>query len=799
MDKVQQQVYTRVDNTKNVPSSESENITELQESIIDQLLSNPEASNKEIAGRINCSESYVSKIRNGYGNKIVSNISITAGFADPYKIHCDEKFLDWLNISSGEVVKLSFDSETKVNSCHGEVIGFENLTEEYLLKELHGVLYGMYKTYEDLSDTELYGDVPCDDEGRLNVSNRQSFIESCRSVHKYTQNRIGNSDIIIGVGLLEILTDERRIDNLLETPLYKLEKNDFVQYLDGNLPELVDITRCSESKIEHPDEVYFAYYNEKFEEKTKERARDEITSQGVFHADWNYTLPGFQNLVGPTSPNSESQLVEVTKDNLNIVRGVNKKMRASSNSFEYDEIAERIDSAKLEMLGDEEELPTRNLEDRNMILFLFDPVIISLEIQDDHLNWVYPENIPVVENFINKLSRDLAFRYDAEIKSVEKEQPQGIAFPETNDIVFDTNAVYHQIVKDEPSSILHTVFSHRDFYKSNIHIPWVVLYEINKHSDWEEMEEEVKQGKENLHLLKILDRLDIISLEVEEAPRNIAAKMEKSDIADMFFMSYTSSNSGVLITGDKDLMDIMNISEIDVRDIFSLAELEEFSKPELGKGIISKIGNTLHEKEDIRDEIVTQVKKQRAQEVDTNAEVDVEPENHLERWEREDKIIPYSTESDDKLKYARTHNKDVVLSQSSPETIVEYINEINGNKYLSKEFFDEIDSFYGGDTYPRLKFHVPVSSIVEKSTQDGESPSDENINLYKIQDLKNADYEPSSPQGNKLTSNDVDEAVKIAVENDYDLIVGPDEDYIRRLAGLFDVGVYVLDTTEEQS
>lgn len=474
----------------------SEEGSEIQEEIESVLRSAPTLSDSLISDELKCSVEEVQQAREEFDESIeVTELDFGISFGHPYSISANQELLTTLNLEDGDVIQLTFESEDETNTAFGQIRSFPEDDDDWWEQELHAFSYGIYYCFERIKEEypNLFPEITVAANGRPEIGGHEELRMFAQGIRRITE-ACASENLLIGAGLIEIGTDDRHIDSLIETPLFKLEQPDFISFLQGDHPELVDWIPYT-GDIDKPETVHFAYYGERYDDERLERAREAILERSVYQADWNYTLPNFVTLVGPTAIGTTSPVIEVTDDNLEIIPGKRRDAIADGElgvGFEWfkdyvgdigvtnlggaDSTIESVENG-----NEEEEAPTvphRSLDDQSTIIFLFDPVNLVLHVEDDRLVWRYPDDIDVLRQLVLRLTDDIGSRLDVDFDIQDALEPHQPSLPRAEDWVLDTNAFYHEIIENEPSSILHTLFPNDCFYNSTIHIPWIVPFEM---------------------------------------------------------------------------------------------------------------------------------------------------------------------------------------------------------------------------------------------------------------------------------------------------------------------------------
>lgn len=807
---------------------------EAQENIESVLKSVPTLSDSLISDELECSVEMVKQVREEFDESInVTDLDFSISFSHPYSISTNQELLTTLNLEEGDVIQLTFESEDETNTAFGQIRLLPEDDNDWWEQELHAFSYGIYHCFEQIKEEYpgFFPEITAAANGRPDIGGYEELRMFAQGIQQVVK-ACASDDLLIGAGLIEIGTDDRHIDNLIETPLFKLEQPDFINFLQGDHPELVDWIPYT-GEIDKPETVHFAYYGERFDDERYQRARGAILERSVYQADWNYTLPNFVTLVGPTAIGTSSPVIEVTDDNLEIIPGKQRDAIADGElgvGFKWfkdyvgdigvtnlggsESTIESVENADDE--GEAPTVPHRSLDDQSTIIFLFDPVNLVLHIEDDRLVWRYPDDIGVLRQLVLRLTDDIGSRLDVDFNIQDALEPHQPSLPRAEEWVLDTNTFYHEIIENEPSSILHTIFPNDCFYDSSIHIPWIVPFEINKHPQRRSATEaDVKQAKRNLDYLQFLENLGFFDLEIDSPPGEIQVDVGQADIADMHVVQYIDGDDQILITGDEDLQTISRLWDITCIGVSVFADVPDAPNPDqrLRDEILNKIG-TEYEDES---EILTAIKEQQSQQQTQDAQVEGSPtttdeEQVLKQWRRQGEITrgPVESEegtdsndeeadettesesgSDDSplFRYGQANHVDVVPTPMAVEEI--YTHWIKESDYLGYELLEDLKQKLdlSSEDLPVPTFHVPTQVVIEHADPDTPKPSEMNKKLYKLDSLENARY---SSESLRTDDTEISTSITLAKENTWSVIAHPDEDYLRILGGALGVHVITL-------
>lgn len=761
-------------------TNEVSDYSDLQLRIIHEIARGETQNFENTARKVDASNSYVRRVSSQYESEIndLSTQSVNSyavSFSDPYKVQMSSSLRESLLLEEGDVVELTFEIGGNKVQTHGNVSDPVDDLGDYDSRELRARLFGLYRTIGDISEqSPRFQRFPSNSDGHLDIEEESTLAELLQTLNEQLIDQFDGIDIIVGAGILEILTDERRVGQLIDTPLFKLEEGDFIDYFLNDGPELSHVTRYTEP-IEEPDSVYFAVYNEKLTDETIEQAKNRILNLGNFQSDWNYTIPGFRTLVGPTTLSDTSSVIRVTSESLKIESGVTHSYTPDEpqsgpedeSLFDVEAVMEAIEEAnpkftdlsRRRIQGERQTapIPVRISGDGNTIVIPLDKVTLSLRVGEEYLKWDYPGGVDRLKEVTEALNTILEDYFDVSLSHQSKTVPQREPL-DADDWVFDTNSIYHDVVNDEPSSILHTFLPNEFFYDTTIHIPWVTLYEINKHKDRDgPSANTVEQGISNLQMLRILDRLGMISFFAENPPKSVAGDVNLGDIADMYVLQYTWDNDAYLVSGDDHLRSICRILEIPSFSIFNLAGVSGDPKQEKNfeEEVKEKIGieySTRHEILDAIEGVQESTRDPRGPE-SLDGQIGKDPEKLLEMWVQQNDIIGYYDGGSSEIRYRQSQPLSLAISASTIDYIDEYIVAHDDERYLTKSFFESLDGNLDihPHSYPTIEFFVPIEYVTKNASDDSEL-SQFIRNLFKLYETANSRYRPHSTNSNQSRS-----------------------------------------------
>lgn len=772
-------------------------LTPLQRSIVHAIATSPDASSAAIASRVDSSPSYVTEVRNEYDELIdelggLSDLSYLPSFAHPYSVVLPESLIETYQFEVGDVVELTFEVDEREETTFGMIAPFEDDMVGRSSPEMQARAYGSYFSLGGIqAETSQFDQFDCVDE-RAELSTSDDFLSYLRSLKRHLDSQIDSGvQMLIGVGILEIVHSERDPNNLISSPYFILEKDRFPQYLADNGPELLDAHKYVD-RIDEPDDVYFTYYGEDLRPSQIESLRKAILDVGCFKSTWNYSIPGYRAAVGPTTTDPTEEVIQVTEDSLQVVEGKERNVQFldADGTPVTGLTAERIHGAILDANPTFESLVSRTRysgeadgfplrRDGDQIYILFDQVTLVLTANGDYLSWLSPTGIDHVETIIDAVNGMIEGQLDVReytVQPADVEQPQRIR---QDDWTFDTNALYHDHTNDTPTSILNTIFSHRFFHDSTIHVPWAVLFEMNKHPDEGSATQATnKQGFENMSILSLLDTLNYLGVEVQTPPEEITVDLANGDVADMQVLAYSNQQDATLVTGDESLGELAQLSDTPSVDITHLDGLSSVVDDDFSlEDVFDQIGSELITHTEIVGEIDELLDTDTAAPIAESGTTSTrDATSYLESWVSNDELLPYVRSSDDERCYAHSQNITLVPTKAVVEDLPQYLD--SSDDFFTDEFLnpvaDDILSLTN-DELPSITLVVPAEYIVESSVSTAD-PGDFSRKLLNISQAENVEYE-TQPAVRAVASSSLQALLENNLENKEDALLSW-EDYV---------------------
>lgn len=773
-------------------------LTELQRSIVHASAASPDASSAAVATRVDCSPSYVTETENKYG-ELIDDIegfpepSYMPSFAHPYSIVLHPDSIQQYQFEVGDVVELTVDVNGHKETTFGTVAAFEDGMVGPSSAEMQARVYGSYFSLDGIQEeTVEFDQFDCNDEDRAALSTSDDFHSFLYTLKRQIDDQIDSGvEMLIGVGILEIVHGERNPNDLISSPYFVLENERFPRYLVNDGPELRDAHRVV-GDVDEPDDVYFTYYGERLTQSQIESLRDMILDIEYFKSAWNYSIPGYEAAVGPTTTDPTEEVIRVTAESLRIVEGKEQHVHFFDSQGELvtdltaDTIHEAILDANPEFesgvshtrySGESDGFPVRR--DGNQIYILFDQVTIVLTANGDHLSWSSPDGIKHVETIIEAVNGMVERQLSVQKHTVQSADTARTERIEHGDWTFDTNALYHDHKGDTPTSILNTIFSHRFFHDSSIHVPWAVLFEMNKHPDEGSATAATnQQGFDNLSILTMLDRLDYLDVNVQSPPEEITVDLANGDVADMQVLAYSNQQDARLVTGDESLEELARLSDtpsVNIAHLDGLSSVgEEGSSLE---DVLERIGSELVTHSEIVAEINDLLDNDTAVPlVESGTSSTKDAASFVESWVSNGEITPYTRSSDDRRCYAPCQRVTLVPTKTVVEDLPQYLD--SSDETFTDEFLnsvaEDIVSLTGREL-PSVTLVVPAEYIVENSESTSD-PGDFSRKLLDVADAENLEYE-TEPAVRAAVSSSLKELLRSDLENGEDALLSWD-DYV---------------------
>lgn len=568
------------------------------------------------------------------------------------------------------------------------------------------------------------------------------------------------------------------------------------------------------NKIIEPAKIFFKSYYD-LSEDIQNRIEQTVREQRYFDLNYTVSIGSIHPVFGPETLAAKGGVADLKKSTIAFTGEMANFLFLSppeefenSNSAElsrpretdFAEVVELIQSSdfKLETPESIHEVDYSIDENNEVIIFNINSVEISLQYSDGVLFIIYPSDVSLIDtianelfdfikgNFNNTLVGDSPFTIEANQETLSEVW------------IFDTNAIYHQIIGDEATSILKSILPNLQIYGSKILLCWPVLYEINKHKDESGPPPSVQEvGVDNLNTLKILDEYGFIDLSVDSIPENIRTKVSESHVADLHVLQRTQTSEAVLISGDLRLGEIARISSTPVIDIQDLADVKDVPdlRTEIWDEVHTHIGSEIHERQEILERIESQ-----QSEVSENVKAIEEgprpdPESYLNQWVEDGDLIPYPHKTDDdegdEIRFEKSVDQDAVITPAVASHLSNEIVSVGDQKYLSEDVLSYFAQLLNlpGPGLPLITFHVPVSNVLGPQSVSMGGISAEARQFYQLSQLENADYVVEEVQGSGMEGAKVRDSIQLAREHQYTILCADTDRFITPIGGLLGIDV----------
>jgi len=779
--------------------------TDLQTSIVKFAKDNPEASGEEIASVVGCSPSYAREIKKNYLQSIIGendlydyNFGYT--FSNPYSIIATEDFITKFGFEDTKVVEVEVEHEDSTIMIRSPLKPISDISS---LQESQSFIYGLFDIAPEFpenieSDFSQY--IDSSSENRLSIFTSEAFESFHTDVSGYLESMHRNSDVLVGVGILSSGISYE--SDQLKLPRMRLRG--FKQIISDDEPRILDIRKYDDELIS-VDSIYFRSTHI-LPDYINEEVIEYIRNQRYFDLNRTYFAWGVEPVIGPETIEAHGGVVDLENteilfsgyESLGAIyhpTGENEDLNTDIPVFQ--DIVQLVDSSSFSIESEDLSLNISTDIDyeSELIFFMINSTVVQLQYANGAIFTTYMTGSEVVKNIAQEMIRYFS-RELGDLIMFDEPLPMDFEFDSMSDNwVFDTNAIYHQIVGDDASSILKSILPSRQLYNRTITICWPVLYEINKHKDISGPPPSVQEvGIDNLKTLKLLDKYQYIKLLVDSIPENIRTKVSESHIADMHVWQHAQDSEAILVTGDKRLRELAEVSSTKVIDIKDLAEVEHTPdlKLEIWDDIHTEIGVNIHDRIDIVgriEEVQTDLEDKPKTLVEGSQ---TSPESYIDQWVDDGDLIEYYYEDKEdgeaggSLRYDKTVNLDIVLTPSAATNLVEYICEYDNEKYLNGEVLVKLSKLYNlpGPGLPLITFHVPISNVLGPQSMSLAVISAEARQFYRLNDLKNASYVVEDIKGGLNEGIYLTDAIKLAREKKYPILCTKTDRYIKPIGGL---------------
>lgn len=701
-------------------------------------------------------------------------------FSKPHRVFLSDEKMEELEITVGDPVEVDFDKfDTPV------VAKCSNVSELNHNEETHALFFLIHYCIDELS--EVHGDLFEPFTETSNYSNPEfgDFLKTksgmrmyLSRIHHFNKYRFSDCDVIIGCGIADILA-RKNLDKPREisSPFSQHTISVVHQALTGKLADPTELSLYSGS-LRTPSNMYICTYNYNPTKEQKENLKEHVISDKYIIPYYNYeyqhgTLPAHGPMLDSDEEISEEDVIIATNDNIKFIRSRNIIVNIlQDTSYGVQDLHGYL---KEEFESDGEiEFEIEYREKRNQIYLDLNTLgSIQVNQTDDgyHFKVNHPQDDDIrdIEGLVRQITLDLEEKLDAELET--SMNPRTPMSPVTNDTwVMDTNSIYRQKPWESYNSISEFLLSNSIIFGKEIHIPWNVLCEINRHKDANSSKTQSAsdQGLENLNILKILDDYNLIDVQIESIPDAIDNSIIKNTGATDLKITNTVPEDGVLLTDDNHLLELGNIIDVETA---SMDDISGFSKRESEDPYWLSLHETLSNEGPI--EVSKTIENLEELEIKEERNiVEKEPDQVLHEKLSSREIIKYT--ENDAVHIALTETIPVIPTFSLINDIQRRTRDINGDTYITGNALESIRSAIGGlpKTHrPFLRLIIP-SEYVFRTSEVQQIDS-----LEQIRHISNCDFETVHHASDIESSENVENAlIRLSIDNDYLILCSPQED-----------------------
>lgn len=778
--------------------------TPTQQDIIKYAKKHPEATGNEIAETVGCSVSYANKVRRENLNTIIgkndlSPYTIDISLAHPYKLLLSDECISQLDLFDEEIVEIDIIRNGETVTVRAPI---EHIEKSNKKSELHSYTYGLSKVAPDIPNgvrvelSDFLGDNSDDD---ISIFTPDAFDEYLSRIDSTVNNKVDEADIMVGIGLASLgIEPTEEESEVIQLPNYQSNTTEFRAIFSEEHPRLVDLKKY-EGEVTSPETVIFSVSGD-ISEKGKEDIKEHLQEIKFFDLSIGYFPSGKYPINGPQTFEQNNGILDISESSIEIWGTKLVGQFFNSDPPEFDDIVNSIMSADIMVdINDKEyEITNEIFRDSQAVVLSINDFSITISYSEEALLIFYSSEMNSIDNFVEGIFDFLSDEFESE--SIGPSYFGEENNHRTDNWIFDTNAIYHQIIDDTASSILKTILPNFELYIENFIIPWPVLYEINKHKDDTDSGpppavQEI--GLENLRTLKILDSYEFINLEVESIPEDIKTKVSESHVADLHVLQKAQSTNSILISGDGRLRRLAEISDTPVIDIHEYAVVEDI--PDLSNEVWDEINPQIGKEISKRDDILAAIEKEESEAVERHFQnkrnvKQPDPETYLDQWTNDGKIIPVyceDEEGDPSVRYEKAVSMDIVITPSVARELTDHIEECNNSPYLTEEVLDSLADVLNlpSPGLPLISFHVPLSNVLGPQSISMGGISTEARQFYQLKQLENAEYHVDEVNRRVATGEKVQSAVQLARNQQYTILCTDTDRYIDPIGNLLGVDV----------
>jgi len=723
-------------------------------------------------------------------------IGVTFGY--PYIVFVSNKVQNQLGLKDEDIVQIHFRDRRIVAKA-------KTLRKFDLRKDIHAIFYAIFHNFakmpdelrkmieNHISDEILLTDTP---------EKLKSFIDKIYWFLK--KNFWNNKEILIGCGFFEIfLRGERKLKDIVNTPLFQIDKPTFDNLIKRNYPSPEKIAKFK-GKIVTPEKVYFCSGRHLLPNIWKEKAIEEIKNQEIFMSEGDYLIPSPVTVHGPLIYDPY-----LKKDEEIVYRIKPESVKFLASAIGSIKPIVKIDILYkiLKELGEEYGFKIEQVSDRlrlkkeNELLF-FTPFQDEILFQPTH---ILDERKGVIVSLIRKFLSRAEKLTGKKFKLSEPIYYELIPEVQSPKWILDTCVVcLHENVK----SILDFVIPNPFFYQSSFIVPEAVLYEINRKK--EEKPSLCVKGINNLELLKILADEEFFELTfpksepifltsqgqvIRESRENIKSRLP-SALVDFIILRHVDDKS-TFVTKDKVLeilacmmgKKVLNAEDY-IAPNYQGIEIYERHREEFKKLIYQRIDSqertTLNDLAGAVEEFLKkeETREEEHKEKRENGEREKKAERIVNRMVREGDLIEIPVK--DGLTWKKSSIKEVVLDYGMVEEIPLYLKKENGDLYFKSDFLEKVRERSGlaKDVIPTLEITLP-KALITYAYHINKNKIIEGIEI--LRKVKNARFKwIEIPQIMELSESLLKEILFRTCEEGNRILISKDKE-IQRIARLRDI------------
>lgn len=767
-------------------------LTDSQKRIASTIDENPDYDIADISDATDLSKSWVRKTLTDHAKQIfgendLSDMSIEVSFHRPNGIFFDKSILSKFDFSIGDSITLELhDGGTDTVRTFGKAESVSKLDTEL---EVHNRVYAAQKASEEtleqmFENSRFLSGLPTDEIGLYSPGELFRIYNGINSSLSATKKKI-----VIGVNYLNRVGQEYEPGPISLPSVGVSSENIQTAFNDGSTI-LTDVRSLdSDVSIFHPDQVYFIRRSEEIDGGIKNR----IVEREIFDFQYHRFLSYDPLLSGPHTPPPKERLLRISNSNLSITPEKSHVIRKTRDKFSREEITNEIQNIALSLENNNISIEPRvsTMNGRTLFQFKFGSMYINLSISENFLSIDHMKNSKISE----KISKNLINYVKEKIGTSNTEQSSGTLsfkreFAGDTSVILDTNVLYNNLRDESGESILRLFLENTKLYSLEFIIPWTVLYELNKHKDRGGPGPQVQeQAVENLQLLEMLDRNDLISFDTQDLPNQIESRVADSDVADMNMLQCANRHDRtVLVTGDERLREVaerFNINTKAIKDFIDITPSTD-AEEEVRKSVLPEVNSESMNREEIVSRIEETIQENKDR-TERPVEGDAEPSQFLEQMQDDGEVIPVVDDECDSLVYTRADTAEVVITPTAVSAICGKIEKVNGKKYISREFLESIKiPGMKSSRLPYLHFYVPLSNAVAPQSASFSGLSRTARELYKLKHINNANYSSEEISEATARGEHVHDAVLLARQKGIPLLYAGD-DYLEKVSGLLGV------------